>query len=1575
MGDSLQFKAMSGQLSIDEAMGIVECFVAAVGNKDSVGDIVMPGAFTSSLKRRKPRVVWGHDWNKPIGKVIDMYEVPASDPRLPAKMKKAGVGGLFAKVQFNLRSERGREAFNDILFFGEEQEWSIGYKTLDSIYSSQRQANLLKELELYEVSPVLHGANQLTATISIKSEMQDEENQVDSFRKSEWNLFDPEFAQMVKEKYPTIWAKGGNIRGNDQYAKLLPIAKRGGKATTDTEVAALELREAWVARHKQDFRLPGVVAQMKWLAVGSRGEGYMKDVIREAIAKLEAKNEKGDDAVREMAEGLMEFIADRYGDKYAVSIEGDDKDYDEDYEEDDEDYGEGGDGFVVDPQVSMAENLADAIAEEYGGPVKIRDMSRNTVVFDHMHDGEPMTMRASWHSERGLIMVGSAEEVRAETVYIPVEDEDDEEYGSEAPDVPGPGAGMAGDKDCGCGCGGKGMCGVKQIAGRVGGSSVVDEVDRDGDGVIFDGTDRETAAPKKPTKPPFKKPQRDRNYLLRKPKRPTVKPRGEIDNSSRRYRIDKYDTHARIEEDGSGFVELRDGGRYPVGSFDDPNAMREVPTEHRKRVQALRKYQNQRNMLAARQNERRRRGKKVAYDDIMEQLDVKVGRTVAGRNMERLRDAINLLTEILNEGDASTGLERKGDDYLVLGTTPDAMFGLKSLLDSIAEYHGAEVSLDTADGSWIAIKADSQELIDAVATLVDGHGDELRVKSLDLYGTEDGDAVPFDRKSALGKLRKLSNSSAGGGKGRGTRKLIQQAVNPKARDADGDGVVQEGTTAMRNVTSKPSDSGKPALKLPSAADLDRVAPTRKPIGSDLPESVKRQMGWYDRKPSKLKPGGGGSNKPPTPPKPPKPPAGDTPEPPERPTGRAGKLLNGLPSADEFKAMERGSGPLGSQGGRWYTDDKGQRYLVKPAKSEAHAQNEMSAHLFYKTAGLATDETGIYESNGKWYIAKKAVQTKDGGLGKPIGDDGMTEALQEQARDGFAYDALASSWDVFGLVGDNVILDDDDKIHRIDVGGSMQFRAMGGDKGVFNPGEPWTEPFSMRSSDQGRTFYGDMSDDEAFDRLSDLADFDIDSYDDAMKAAGIDSATRSRITDTLRDRIDNQLPGILEQLTPEDEAWAPELFSPYPNDKQSVSRLRGKVNTALADLFAQDGDKGRKNINEIIDMERARERSRINVGNGLYMSGDKQTVAVTATRGARNLDVLVLRRDGKNLDKPELTTYFVDPPTTDVADELSALLGGGDGTVLKGNLSGVGGAVDYPFQIQPLVDSYRDTPDGLLPKDTNKGLSDLITSNFVKPELRDDVDQEWADLKTETADLFDDYDVDLNAEGPLDFYAVERAANEVEEDDEDAFEEYVGAVAQARDDVANLLEQMSIDASVLDDLSPSEIRDLLDTGKYQNMKGRLLALLANYDSYVDDMGGPSRKSSKANPVDDIRSQLDEAFELKPFTREKKVVELIDKLVDAQDASGVDDATKLRLFEVQVDALDRLGGGSIDPKEYYDLLESAAFRADELPDGGDEVYERMMDLFEEVQSVFESEYSKREMDVIRGITDERGRLLDP
>ena len=440
-----EYKAMQGQVNVDEAQGLVECFVAGLGNKDSVGDICLPGCFTESLKRRKPRVVWGHNWNEPIGKVLEIYEVGPNDPRLPMKMKRAGIGGLFAKVQFNLKSERGRQAFADVSFFGEEQEWSIGYKTLNADYDSQRQANLLKEVELYEVSPVLHGANQLTATISIKSD--------DPYAE------EPEFdekGEPLRDPKGGLTAAGRRHFARTEGANLKP----GVKGPADTP-EKMRRKGSFLTRF---FTNPS---------------GPMKDENGEptrlalsAAAWGEPVPQNMEDAAELAAKGRR--LLERYENQkekgdYPTSIYQAERE-----DDDDDDYTgpRGPDGGVpaANPAMGRAGNLARALAMRFGGAVRLRNADPNMAIFDHMDkEGNKQTLRVTYHFDGDEFMFGSPVKVRPETVYLPVEkpdvdtDDDDRDekpsrpspitqrYQQEMEEYPALPRGVK-PKTCGCGC-------------------------------------------------------------------------------------------------------------------------------------------------------------------------------------------------------------------------------------------------------------------------------------------------------------------------------------------------------------------------------------------------------------------------------------------------------------------------------------------------------------------------------------------------------------------------------------------------------------------------------------------------------------------------------------------------------------------------------------------------------------------------------------------------------------------------------------------------------------------------------------------------------------------------------------------------------------------------------------------------------------------------------------------------------------------------------------------------------------------------------------------------------------------
>ncbi len=155
---------------IDEERGIVRAIVSVTGIVDNVNDKIIPGAYTKTLQTRKPKGCWGHDWKTPVAKTLAIEELMPGDPRLPAGLKALNAGALVVDMQFNLATERGRDAFGDVKFWGEEGEWSIGYDAKKPGYSTTGADGIrqIKTLDLFEYSPVLFGAAPHTTTLALK---------------------------------------------------------------------------------------------------------------------------------------------------------------------------------------------------------------------------------------------------------------------------------------------------------------------------------------------------------------------------------------------------------------------------------------------------------------------------------------------------------------------------------------------------------------------------------------------------------------------------------------------------------------------------------------------------------------------------------------------------------------------------------------------------------------------------------------------------------------------------------------------------------------------------------------------------------------------------------------------------------------------------------------------------------------------------------------------------------------------------------------------------------------------------------------------------------------------------------------------------------------------------------------------------------------------------------------------------------------------------------------------------------------------------------------------------------------
>lgn len=161
---NIERKSFSTEMKALAEDGIVEAIVSVFNNVDSYGDRVKYGFFHDSLSYKMPKGVWQHDWNTPVAKTLEAKELLPGDPLLPQQLRD--LGGLYIKGQFNLETQAGRETFSNIKH-GIIDEFSIGYTVAEETFSADGARELVKG-RLYEWSPVLFGANPMTAVISAK---------------------------------------------------------------------------------------------------------------------------------------------------------------------------------------------------------------------------------------------------------------------------------------------------------------------------------------------------------------------------------------------------------------------------------------------------------------------------------------------------------------------------------------------------------------------------------------------------------------------------------------------------------------------------------------------------------------------------------------------------------------------------------------------------------------------------------------------------------------------------------------------------------------------------------------------------------------------------------------------------------------------------------------------------------------------------------------------------------------------------------------------------------------------------------------------------------------------------------------------------------------------------------------------------------------------------------------------------------------------------------------------------------------------------------------------------------------
>jgi HK97 family phage prohead protease len=153
-------KAVSGApVDMSDDTRTIEVYYSAFGNVDSDGDIIVPGAFTKSIKENGPQGknrIWhlfNHSTDKPVSKPRELVE---------------DAFGLKAVVKMP-NTTLGRDTY-ELYKDGHITEHSIGFQTVKSREISMG-ATEITEIKLFEGSSVLWGANANTPTVGVKSQI------------------------------------------------------------------------------------------------------------------------------------------------------------------------------------------------------------------------------------------------------------------------------------------------------------------------------------------------------------------------------------------------------------------------------------------------------------------------------------------------------------------------------------------------------------------------------------------------------------------------------------------------------------------------------------------------------------------------------------------------------------------------------------------------------------------------------------------------------------------------------------------------------------------------------------------------------------------------------------------------------------------------------------------------------------------------------------------------------------------------------------------------------------------------------------------------------------------------------------------------------------------------------------------------------------------------------------------------------------------------------------------------------------------------------------------------------------
>ena len=157
--ENLSFKNAPIELKEDGDKRYIEAVFSLFDTIDSDNDVTKANALRSGYTGNKVPLVWNHDWSKVIGRGI-----------IETDNQKAVFKGYF------LPTEAGKEAYETLKAMQDMQQFSYGFQVMKSSKGKHIDSKgeevpvrVLEDVKVWEVSPVLVGAQQNSFVQALKS--------------------------------------------------------------------------------------------------------------------------------------------------------------------------------------------------------------------------------------------------------------------------------------------------------------------------------------------------------------------------------------------------------------------------------------------------------------------------------------------------------------------------------------------------------------------------------------------------------------------------------------------------------------------------------------------------------------------------------------------------------------------------------------------------------------------------------------------------------------------------------------------------------------------------------------------------------------------------------------------------------------------------------------------------------------------------------------------------------------------------------------------------------------------------------------------------------------------------------------------------------------------------------------------------------------------------------------------------------------------------------------------------------------------------------------------------------------